>query len=140
MLQRSQADKLIALTKAMYPNWSGFDDPRFQENEIDYKQKAVKYYRPLLGEETLKRLIQDSAWSEIKKRLIGVASKTNLLFQGVPKSGDLAVLYDDDVDLSLLCPQILKLLHGDGAPSERIDAYSQFAKENDLPNLSLIHI
>ena len=133
-LEKSQAEELLRLVSSLYPDWSGFDDPRFHESEIGYKQAAVELFVETLSEAIFADLIEQGDWEEIKKRLIAIGGKTNLLFRGVPKSGDLSVLYGDGVDLSLLCPQIFELVYGDGETSERLEAYSLFTEQNELPN------
>ena len=133
-LEKSQAEELLRLVSSLYPDWSGFDDPRFHESEIGYKQAAVELFAETLSEAIFADLIEQGDWEEIKKRLIAIGGKTNLLFRGVPKSGDLSVLYGDGVDLSLLCPQIFELVYGDGETSERLEAYSLFTEQNELPN------
>ena len=133
-LKKSQAEELLRLVSSLYPDWSGFDDPRFHESEIGYKQAAVELFAETLSEAIFADLIEQGDWEEIKKRLIAIGGKTNLLFRGVPKSGDLSVLYGDGVDLSLLCPQIFELVYGDGETSERLEAYSLFTEQNELPN------
>ena len=129
-----KVDEVLKLTTKLYPAWSGFDDPKFHEDEIGYKQDAVKLFNETLNEEAFAELIKQGDWEEIKQRLIALGGKTNLLFRGVPKSGDMSILYVDDVDLSLLFPQVFELLFGDGNASARLEAYSQFAIQNELPN------
>lgn len=131
---KEKTNQLVKWINEEFPDWAGFNDPRFEEAEIGYKQQAVTLFEETLNKTEFSTLINREDWDEIKRRLVAVAAKTNLLFQGTPNTGDLAILYIDATDLSILCPEIFKLLYGEESVESRLEIFSQFAEQNGLPN------
>lgn len=37
-LDPHKAEDIVTLVRRQYPNWTGFSDPEFLENEVTYKQ------------------------------------------------------------------------------------------------------
>lgn len=132
-LTAEQVSRVLRLLRQRYPDWSGFSDPRFEEEEIGYKQAAIEKARELLGEERLRSLIEHAEFDEILRRIEQVGRATNLLFMGVPRHGDLGILYHP-LDKGGFCAAVLELLHGEGDGAERLGRYIAYVSEHGLPN------
>ncbi len=52
-LTNEKITELLNLVEQKYPGWKGFSDPRFEKDEIEYKQKAVSIAKDLLSKEKL---------------------------------------------------------------------------------------
>lgn len=129
------ATKLIDLVNQKYPDWEGFTDPRFENDEVRYKQAAIEKARELLNRSDLNRLIFEKAdYEEVIKRIAKVGQSTNLLFLAAPKTGDLSVLAQDNLNKETFSQAFYDLIYGDGLSSERLDRYLKYIKENNLPN------
>lgn len=134
-LNAEQINKLVESLNDIFPNWQGFSDPRFEQEEVRYKQTAIAKARTLLTSSELERLIfTDKDYDEVIHRIEKVGRSTNLLFQGVPMAGDLNVLYQEKLDKPSFCQAFYDLIYGTGASSERLADYSNYIKENQLPN------
>jgi 5-methylcytosine-specific restriction protein B len=127
-------ESLLYLTNTHYPDWSGFDDPRFLEEEIEYKKETSKLARDLLSEKEFQRLLENGEYDEIIQRLDTVGQDNNLLWRSVPTSGDLNILYQEDLDKEAFVKAIFQLLHGNKTPKELLQTYSDFIKQHDWPN------
>lgn len=125
---------LVELVRRGYRGWSGLGDPRFIEDEIRYKREAAAKIRELLAEETLRDLVARERFPEVIDRVKKAAQATNLLFRGVPSSGDLAVLHAEALDMASFSAALIDLLHGDGASPERLERFSSYLEERSLPN------
>lgn len=128
------ADRFVALIQREQPDWGGVDDPQFVADEIDYKQAAAAKTRELLDENALRGLLDEGRFDEVVDRLLKVARSTNLLFLGAPSSGDLAVLYTEDLDRPAFCAAVLDLLYGPGDSPERLSRFVSFLEDRGLPN------
>ena len=95
---------------AGYPGLKSFADPRFRKTETDYKREAASIAQTWFSKTALEALLENEP-EELTNRVRGLANKTNLLFLGVPREGDLALLYRDDLDSSELGDHLLDLLH-----------------------------
>ena len=51
-------NKLHFLINKKFPNWEGFEDPRFVKEETGYKRSAVEKAKELLGKTVLEDLIK----------------------------------------------------------------------------------
>lgn len=125
---------LVELVRRGYRGWSGLGDPRFIEDEIGYKREAAAKIRELLAEEMLRDLVARERFPEVIDRVKKAAQATNLLFRGVPSSGDLAVLHAEALDTPSFSAALIDLLHGDGASPERLERFSSYLEERSLPN------
>src|SRR5688572_23676861 len=96
-LSREQVDRVVQTLRSLYPGWESFDDPRFIEDEILYKKKVIAEAANLLSASELRRLLAESQFEEILKRLEHIG-KTNLLYLRVRMSGDLGILYQPNPD------------------------------------------
>jgi len=133
-LTEEQKARILELLRRSYPDWSGFSDPRFEKEEIAYKRAAIEKTRGLLSAEELRSLMERRDFDEFLKRLRQVAGYTNLLFLGVPKSGDLGILNQPSLDKPGFCAAVLDLLHGSGSGAGRLGRYLAYVTSHDLPN------
>jgi hypothetical protein len=111
-LSQDQIEHLVALVRKRFLDWNGFDHPGFQGEEIDYKQAAAEKAATLLSQDELRRLLDENDVDEIISRLDTVGQATNLLWLRAPTTGDLGILYQDDLDKPAFCQQVVDLLYG----------------------------
>ncbi|HUP21645.1 MAG TPA: AAA family ATPase [Thermoanaerobaculia bacterium] len=133
-MQGKLAEGVVALVRKAYPDWDGFDHPKFVKDELGYKRAAAEKARELLSEDQLRELISQERFDEILERLKKVGHATNLLYLGVPSSGDLAVLHAERLDLPPFCAAVLDLLYGPGESPERLERFTSYLAEKNLPN------
>lgn len=133
-IAQEQTQHLIALLRKRFPDWSGFDHPGFQKDEIDYKQAAAEKAATLLSQDDHRRLLDENNADEIISRLETIGRATNLLWLNVPKDGDLNILYQDDLDKLAFCQQVFDLLYGAGSTPDRLGRYVAYVKAQKLPN------
>ena len=133
-IQQNAVDRLLFLVGTRYPDWSGFDDPRYLEEEVEYKEASIQLANELLAEEEIQHLIAAENFEEIIARLDTVGKENNLLWRNVPTAGDLNILYEENLDQESFSQAILDLLYGDGSPPELIQAYSDFIDNRGWPN------
>lgn len=127
--------KLVDLVNQKYPNWEGFSDSRFLDDEVRYKQAAIAKARDLLSKSELDRLInKEKNFDEVISRIEKVGRSTNLLFQGVPMAGDLNIIYQPNLDRRAFCTAFYNLLYGTDTSPERLATYSAFVQSSQLPN------
>ncbi|MCZ7664807.1 MAG: hypothetical protein M5U22_18645 [Thermoleophilia bacterium] len=124
---------LLSLVQATYPDWTGFADPRFVKDERGYKDAAAALAVSLLGRESLRELIEEGRHDQLVGRIRQVAQATNLLFLAVPRDGDLALLFREELDLSSFAEALFDLLHGDGSGPERLDRFVTYTSSRNLP-------
>jgi hypothetical protein len=122
---------MLDLINRQYPGWKGFADERFIKDEISYKKKAVEKAKSLLSESELKKLIDEARYDDFINRLEKVGKSTNLLYITY-KSGDMRVLYVNNLDKPLFCSKIMDLLHGKGNAEERLGRYSEYLKSFNM--------
>jgi hypothetical protein len=129
-------DELLEYVNDVHPDWQGFADQRFIDAEITYKWNFIRQAQELLGKEELSRLVAADEFDEVIRRIdvVGKHRHNNLLFKGVPKSGDLGILYRDDLERATFARQILDLLHGEGESPDRLERYASYVAERGLPN------
>lgn len=125
---------LLPLLERLYPAWTGFSDPRFVEDEVGYKQNAVKAAAEMLGREDMARLLENGDHAEVISRLKSVAKHGgNLLYMTVPARGDLRVLYAPGFEAGSFCAAMFDLLYGEGESPARLDRYFSYCEEAGLP-------
>ncbi len=124
---------LLDRVLAYYPDWSGFSDPRYLEEERDYKVRASELAISLLGKGPLQELIDQGRTAELVGRIEQVTHATNLLWTNVPRAGDLAVLYHQGLYLPSFAEALFDLLHGEGDSPERLDRFIAYTNEHNLP-------
>lgn len=134
MFTQWQVEELIALVRRRYPAWENFDHPPFVAQEVAPKQELVARAQELLGEEALGKLIANWQYDEIIRRLEQLGRTTSLLWNRVPRQGDLAVLYRPDLDRAEFALQMQRLLYGSGPSPARLQSFAAFARRHYLPN------
>ncbi len=127
-------EKVLQSVRQAFPGWDGFQFPPFVADEVYYKQRTVEKARELLGRDELTRLLAENAFDEILERIKKIGSDNNLLWRGVPKSGDLNILSAVDGMKAEFCRAFFDLLYGDGESGERLARYLMFVEEHKLPN------
>lgn len=127
-------ENLIKATYTIFPDWSGFLDPRFDKEEIGYKKNAVRLAHERLQKSDLERLISEGQFEEIRNRLMDIAQASKLLFLSVPMKGDMSVVFADNLDQSEFYQAFIELLYGSGKSSDRLDAFSDYLTAHNLPN------
>ena len=50
--------ELLRLVNRTYPDWEGFNDPGFIQDEISYKREAAQMAQDLLNNEALENLLE----------------------------------------------------------------------------------
>ena len=114
-LTNEKITELLNLVEQKYPGWQGFSDPRFEQDEIEYKQKAVSIAKDLLSKEKLENFLKHENYAGFKDTLWKVAQGgKNLLFLSVPKQGDLSILEVDYIDKVQFMQEFINLIYWRG--------------------------
>lgn len=132
-LSQEQLDRIIQALRLLYPGWESFEDPRFIADEVTYKKEAIAKAADLLSAQELRPLLAERRFEEILKRVEHVG-RTNLLFNRTPKTGDLGILFQDNLDKADFCAVLVDLLHGEGTPRDRLGRYLAWVESAALPN------
>lgn len=127
--------ELIELFKRHYPRWTGFDDADLAKDEITYKRNTIAKAQTLLSADELKRLLEAGQFDEFISQLEIIGRDNNLLYQAVPTTGDLGVLYDPKLDKPTFCRAVLDLLYGPDAGHLRLTRYTDYVKAAGLPRV-----
>lgn len=125
--------KLLHLVRLYYNGWNDFSHTLFVQDEIDYKRAAAAYAREQLDRDSLAAMLDVGDTDGFLARLNMVANKTNLLYLGMPKKGDLAIIKQPDADPVPICRAIFELLYGIGDAAERLGVFCNFVAANNLP-------
>jgi GTPase subunit of restriction endonuclease len=135
-IDKQKIPELVSLVRRYFPDWNGFSDQRFVENEIEYKQAIIADAQDILSKSKLQRLIDEGDFDEFVARLdkIGKHPKNNLLYRSVPSTGDLSILYQPELDEPSFCRAVFDLLCGAGSSHERFDRYMKYVMDNGLPH------
>jgi 5-methylcytosine-specific restriction enzyme B len=128
------AQDIIHRLYRWFPGWSGFSDEKFNKNEIRYKQRTVEKARSLLEENALRELLGRGDYEEFLARVERIGQDNNLLFRGVPASGDLGILYQPTLEKASFCATFFKLLYGQDPVETRLGEYLQYVTDRSLPN------
>ncbi len=126
--------ELLALVRRRYPDWESFSHPAFVADEIAYKQASAQKAQQLLSQSALDGLLSQGDFDGFIDRLNRLAKDNNLLWRLAPASGDTAVLYHPGLDTPTFCTHMRNLLYGDRPAPERLQTFSDYLKEHDLPN------
>lgn len=126
--------EIIRLIQTNYPDWESVNDPAFVKDEVEYKHKASALAKELLNSDEYNRLLEEAGYIEILARLEKVGKSTNLLFLSYPSSGDLSVLYQEDLDKEAFCKAFFDLLHGSASLKERLSNYFEFVDQKNYDN------
>lgn len=132
-LTPARVQRLVDLLRRTYLDWAGFNDPRFEEDEVHYKQEVGRAAAESLSRDELERLLEAGLYDEFINRLDTIGKQTNLLYLSVPSSGDLNILYREDLPREGFCLSMFDLIHGDGDGAERLTRYLAWIDEQDIP-------
>jgi MoxR-like ATPase len=127
---------LLNRIKELFPKFQGFNDSRFIDKEISYKQHFIRDAQDKLSKEKLQQYLDQDDYKQFYNEVvrIGRHKDNNLLYRGTPSSGDLALLHDETLDYSSFAKSFFELLHGEGTGAERLNDFSLWADEHGLPN------
>ena len=126
---------LIQLVQHHFPNWQGFSDERFINEEVIYKQKTFQKAKELLDKDSLMLLLDQKKYEEFIDRLIKTAqSGKNLLYLATPKQSDINILYSEDLNQQTFCNAFYNLLYSEENTINRLEKYLNYVEENQLPN------
>lgn len=134
MLQEWKLTELLSLIRQRYPDWDNFAHPAFVADEIARKRASAEKAQSLLSQAGLDDLLARSAYDLFIDHLSRLSKDNNLLWRLAPASGDTAVLYHPNLDTPTFCTQVRNLLHGDRPSPERLQTFSDYLKEVELPN------
>lgn len=134
MFRNWQLADLIALVRERYPDWENFGHKDFVADEVRPKRETVARAAELLNRDEVRRLVEGWQHEELLERLERVGRDSNLLFNRVPRQGDMAILYRVRVDAGEFAQQVQRLLYGKGPTPQRIQDFSAYALANKLPN------
>lgn len=126
--------ELLALVRRRYPDWESLAHPAFVADEIAPKRASVQKAQQLLSQQVLDDLLAQGDFDGFIDRLNRLAKDNTLLWRLAPASGDTAVLYHPALDAPTFCTHLRNLLYGDRAAPERLQTFSDYLKEQDLPN------
>jgi len=132
----SKVQEIVDLMNSEFPDWKGFSDQRYVDMEIEYKKKISEDTKKLLSKSTLKKLIEDKRFDDF----IGLVDKAgkhkdnNLLFRGVPRQGDLGILYQEKLNKKEFSKHFFDLLYGSDSLENRFNNYLEFVTKSNLPN------
>jgi MoxR-like ATPase len=127
-------EQMLEVVNNKFPDWSGFDDPRFIKEETGYKRQASEKAKELLGKDVFKSLLDEKNYDEIIKRIEKVGQSTNLLYLSFPKSGDLGIIYQDNLNKKEFCEVFFNLLYGSDETKKRFKRYLHYVINNNLKN------
>lgn len=134
MFRNWQLADLIALVRERYPEWENFGHKDFVADEVVPKQATVARAGELLSREEVSRLLEGWQHEELLERLEKLGRDNNLLFNRVPRQGDMAILYRVRGEAGEFAHQVQRLLYGKRPAPERVQAFSAYALANNLPN------
>ncbi len=128
-----QADALVELLQQRYPDWDSFSHPTFQQDEIIGKRQLAVRAQAELGADALAALLTQQAYDEIIARIERIGRKTALLYNRVPKQGDLNILHASQLGRPEFCHQFNQLLHADASLAERLSTWQHYTQTAQLP-------
>ena len=126
------ADRLVALVRKSYPDWSGFDDSDFEDDERNYKVDASELAQSLLSSEALDQLVERGDAQEVVERVRKVVSATNLLWTVVPRDGDLNIFERQGFDPQQFAVALRDLLWGEDESPDRVDRFEEYTTAASL--------
>jgi hypothetical protein len=134
MTDRSMlVDQLLPQVERVYPEWQGFDDPRFRSEERVPKEAAVALAQKLLDPRALQRLLISGDHREIVERARKVARQARVLYRATPSTSNLAPLESQGLADEQRAELVIDLLHGTGSTAERLDRYRGRVSAAGLP-------
>ncbi len=52
-------ERMLELVQLRYPSWSGFSDPAFVKDEVEYKHDTIDKAKEFINEAELNRLVRE---------------------------------------------------------------------------------
>lgn len=101
----------------------GFYDPKYLEQERNFKLETSQLCHQLLGQERFAQLITDKAWETIALDIKTLVNKTNMLQASFERPQLIAAFADANNQPNLI-PALYDCLHGPGSPSDRLGRFS----------------
>jgi len=133
-MQESLVNQIVALIRKRYPDWNSFENPGFKEDEIVYKRAAAGRAAESLQEDQVRKLLEKKRFDEILERIKKLCRSTNLLYLGVPRTGDLAALHAEGLDKPSFCAAVVDFLYGPGDSPERLDRFVVYLEKHNRAN------
>ena len=127
-------DAILKLVRQRFPQWTAFNDPEFERQEVTYKHETISKARERLNREELDRLIAQEEFEEVIERIQAIGRDNNLLWRSVPTAGDLKILYIPNLDKGKFCRAFFDLIYGPGSSVERFSRYLEYVRMGGLPN------
>jgi hypothetical protein len=109
----------------------GFYDPKYLEQERNFKLETSKLCHQLLDKERFAQLISDKDWKTLAGDLRTLVNKTNMLQATFERPQLIAAFADADKQTTLM-PALYDCLHGEGTPSARLGRYSDVLQDFNL--------
>lgn len=109
----------------------GFYDPKYLEQERNFKLETSQLCHQLLGKERFAQLISDKDWNAIAADIKTLVNKTNMLQASFEKPQLIAAFADANQQATLM-PALYDCLHGEGSPSARLGRYSDVLQDFNL--------
>ncbi len=136
MITDEKKKEILKILNDRFPSWLGFSDERFKEWEVNYKRIFIKDAKKLLDEKVLSDLLSQGKYDEFLEHFekIGKHPKNNFFYLAVPKSGDLGILYQDNLNKPEFCKQLYNLIYGKENTEIRLQNYIEYIKKYNLPN------
>lgn len=133
MTPSEKAQRVIERVRQKYPDWAGCQDPRFVQDEIDYKRRASAKALDLLDRQKLEAMLQGGKHDDFLDAFRKAATGNNLLYQAAPRTGDLSVLNLPNDDPKALCHALLDLVWGADPAEARLQRCVDFLATRELP-------
>lgn len=108
-----------------------FNDPKYLEQERNFKLETSQLCNTLLGQERLAQLISDKDWDTVATDIKTLVNKTNMLQASFERPQLIAAFADADQQAELI-PALYDCLYGEGSPDERLGRFSESLQEFKL--------
>ena len=131
MIDERTIHDMVNLVRMEFEDWDSFKNPKFVEEERDYKLNAIGLFNELLSKDKFEELIARGEYKQIIDSLKKVGQKTNLLYLGTPRTGDLAIFSPPKIPKEI-CEAFFDLLYGEGNSPDRLQRYVDFCDSNNL--------
>lgn len=108
-----------------------FQDPKYLEQERNFKLETSQLCNTLLGQERLAQLIADKDWNTVASDIKTLVNKTNMLQASFERPQLIAAFADTDKQ-TILIPALYDCLHGEGSPGARLGRFSDVLQDFNL--------
>ncbi len=132
-LDASKVQDLVRLVQQKFPGWKSVADPAFVGDEIAYKRAAAAKVQELLDHQELQALLDAGQYSDVIDRFDQAGKATNLLYNVTPRTGDLSLIHQPEIDAAQVALALVDLIHGDGDQVDRLVRFVATATTHDWP-------